>query len=102
MDKQQFFKANALPTDSVSIEGWGDVPIQSLTLDQRLLLPEKFREIGNGETSYWIMAVGVVGFDDDDIPNIRNTDPKIVTEVVEAILALSGYGDDEEDEAKND
>jgi hypothetical protein len=102
MDKQQFFKANAIPTGSVILDEWGEVPIQSLTLDQRLALPEKFREIGNGETSYWIMSVGVIGFDADDLPSIRNTDPKIVSQIVEAILELSGYGDEETDDAKKD
>lgn len=102
MDKQQFFKDNALPVGSVPVDGWGDVPIRSLTLDQRLLLPEKFREIGNGETSYWIVVAGVVDFSDEDLPDIRNTNPSVISQLVEEILSLSGYGDEETGEAKND
>lgn len=101
MDKAKFFAQNGLPTDSVIIDGWGEVPIQSLTLDERLSIPERFDKDGNAETSYWIMMKGVVGMDEEDLPSIRRTDPEVISEIVSGILSLSHLGETEVDDAKN-
>lgn len=99
MDKDAFFAAAALPRGTVELPGFGVVQIQSLTMAERLEMPERFREDA-GKTAAWIVARGVDGLDDDDIPDIMRMDPDAIDKVGDAILKLSGLGG--EDEAKKD
>lgn len=101
MDKEKFFQSTALPVSTVEVEGWGEISIQSLTLDQRLDIPEWFDKLGNAEASYKIVAKGVVDFDDEDLPRIRVMDPEIISQIVDGILTLSHLGDEAVNEAKN-
>lgn len=100
MDKTGFFAATKLPTGVVEVDGFGDIEISSLTLTQRMDIPKKFEELGQAETSAWLVATGVVGFSDDDLPNIREMDPKAVDKISDAVLILSGLAI--EADAKND
>lgn len=100
MDKQQFFLAAARPTAKVDVLGFGEVTIRALNIEQRLSLTERFNE-DQARTSAWIVAVAVDGLTEEDIDDILEMDTAVISKIGDAVLSLSGMGDDEEGDAKN-
>lgn len=100
IDKSAFFSATSRPTGVCHVEPFGSVPIQSLSMAQRMELPERI-DAGQADALAWIVLQGVQGFDDDDLPAVANMAPEAMQTIVDAVLRLSGLSDEAFDAAKN-
>lgn len=101
MDKASLFKAAARRTEVVTITGLGDIEIDELDLAARQEAASLFRDdVVAGQVH--VVCRGVSCLTEDDADEVRTWSPRIVEELVEAIMGLSRVdGDAVEDAAKN-
>ena len=101
IDKRAFFQATQRPTATVDVPGFGQVQITALTIADRLSLSDRFKE-DPARTSAWIVCKAVDGLTEDDIDQALEMDGKAISAIGDAVLEISGMGDEEEGAAKND
>ena len=102
MNKQKFFKATERKTKKISVEGFGEVSISSITLEQRLEELPKRIKAGHADTMRWVVVQGVDGLDDSDLTAVAGMDSGVIEAIASEIFALSGMSGDAVDSAKND
>lgn len=92
MNKEQFLKGFAPKTKTVSI-GKDKIEIKELTLEQRGNLREISKDPVRGQAV--IVCLGCTMFDETDIDAVMGLSGGVVSELADAILALSGLTGEE-------
>lgn len=103
MNKKDLFKSYTLTTGEVSVPNWGGEPIRIQELSAAAI--DKMRALGEGkELKAAVLAIihGVVNedgkrvFNDSDLNNLMDMSVTDLNKVSEAVLKVSGLGEDEE------
>lgn len=103
MDKQAFFEATKIPVGKITIEGFGEVAVRSLTLPERVSLVDRYNEDSSAAT-IWVCMKGL-DFDDEDLPQLERTSPEVLQTIAAEVMRLAGVVELDatgEEVAKND
>lgn len=103
MNKQELFAMYSLNKDTVEVPNWGgDIHIQELSA----MAMDKMRQYGDGDElkgAAMVLVYGVVDeggervFEEGDLDQILGMSVKDINKVAEAVLKLSGVGEEEVD-----
>ena len=98
MDKKDFFSRHALKTAVYKDDG-EEIKYRELSVGEKDEFGKRYKEKGPALASAYVIAMCFEPFDETDIPSLVNMG-SIVHRMAEAVLKLSGHGD-EGDDRKN-
>lgn len=99
MNKKDFFKAAALKTEKLTIDGFGEVELHELTVGQRGKLADLAKDTTQVQQAKLII-MGCDMFDESDIESLCNISYSVTEKLTSKIMSLSGMGGDSD--AKKD
>ena len=95
MDKQTFFNEFGPKRDDYALPNGDVLPIRELTLAQRGKLHQAAKD-NPIEAQALVVCLGCDLFDESDIESVKGMPGDLVSDIADAILALSGLMEDAE------